>query len=389
MMRRRTFLKGCSAVALLAAARLDRIALAAPGPSSESLLVVSLRGGWDALSAVVPREGDDLAHYLKARPTLAVRDSLDLDGRFGLHPALRSLMPLWREGRLAIVPAAGLHDDSRSHFEAIASMEAGSPTRRSGWLGRYVASLPQATGYPAIALGSAPTLALQGYPRTLTLQTVADLDFKLPREDLLVQLYGGSTELDVCGREALKLLATARSLAKHPYKPRRAYPDSEFCASLREAARLLKAPDLGVRVLTVELDGWDTHAYQSEVFPGLLADLAQGLLAFSQDMEDHPVTLVVMSEFGRRLAENASEGTDHGHGSAMLVLGPAVHGGLRGSWPGLDREQLYDLEDLAVTTDYRQILVEILEQRMGCRQLPDVFPNFPTQAPLGLFQSAT
>jgi uncharacterized protein (DUF1501 family) len=286
-----------------------------------------------------------------------------------------------------VIPAAGLHDDSRSHFEAMASMEAGAAgARRSGWLGRYVASLSQTgAGYPAIAVG-APSMALQGYPRTLTLQSLADLDFRLPQESLLSRLYGGESELDGCGREALKLLGTARGLARQPYKPRRAYPDSEFCDRLREAARLIKSPELGVRALTLELEGWDTHAYQEDVMPELLADLAQGLLAFSEDLEDHPYTLVVLSEFGRRVAENASGGTDHGHGSAMLVMGPKVRGGVLGQWPGLARESLYDLEDLAVTTDYRQVLSEILSHRLGCASLELVFPDFkPPVNPLGLF----
>jgi uncharacterized protein (DUF1501 family) len=202
---------------------------------------------------------------------------------------------------------------------------------------------------------------------------------------LLTRLYGGGTELDGCGREALKLLTTARSLARHPYKPRRPYPDSEFCDRLREAARLIKSPELGVRAITIELEGWDTHADQQGVMPELLADLAQGLLAFSEDLDDRPFTLVVLSEFGRRVAENASGGTDHGHGSAMLVLGPAVKGSVLGRWPGLERESLYDLEDLAVTTDYRQVLSEILSRRMGRVDLAEIFPDFQPRSPIGLF----
>jgi uncharacterized protein (DUF1501 family) len=371
-------------VVLLAGARLDRIALAAPAAGQDALVVVSLRGGWDALSAVVPRQGDDQSHYLKARPTLGLRDSLDLDGRFGLNPALASLMPLWQAGRLAVIQAAGLQADIRSHFEAIASIEAGAAVRRSGWLGRYLATLGQTAGYPGIAIG-APSMALQGFPRTLTLQSVADLDFKLPREDLLARLYGGASSLDVSGREALKALQTARALAKHDYKPKKPYPDSEFCDRLREAARMIKCPELGVRALTVELDGWDTHTYQTDVLPLLLADLADGLLAFSEDLEGYPVTVVVISEFGRRLAENASGGTDHGHGSAMLVMGTSVQGGLYGRWPGLATEQLYDLEDLAVTTDYRDVLSEILSQRLGCCRLDKVFPDHGVAPTLGLF----
>ena len=387
--RRRTLLKGCSALALLAGARLSGLALAAPVPDPQDRLVIlSLRGGWDSLTAVVPRGGEDRRLYLEARPTLGVRRSLDLNGAFGLHPALIRLYPRWQAGQLAVVLAAGISgSDSRSHFESIASMETGATSRRGGWLGRYLNTLPGTAGFPGLALG-APSLALQGFSSTLTLNSLADLDFQLPREDLLVSLYAGADPLQRSGAVALQALRTARKLARQPDRLRPTYPDSEFGLSLREAARLLSCRELGVRALTLELDGWDSHTEQAEVVPALLSDLAEGLATFLDDMQGQSVTVVVLSEFGRRLAENASGGTDHGHGSTMLVLGESIRGGLYGQWPGLAKEQLFDLEDLQVTCDYRRVLGELLAQRMGCRNLESVFPGSPLLPPLGFTQAA-
>lgn len=379
--RRRSLLKGCSALALLAGARVSGLALAAPTHLQQRLVVISLRGGWDALSAVVPRFGQDQRHYLEARPTLGVRKSLDLNGAFGLHPALGRLLPLYRGGQLVVVLAAGVAGtDSRSHFESIATIESGSGERRSGWLARYLQSLPATSGFPGLALG-APSLALQGFDSTLTLDSLADLDFRLPREDLLVQMYSGEQPLQRSGYQALQALRSARQLARRPYRPRRAYPESEFGQSLQEAARLLDCRDLGVRALTLELEGWDTHTDQAEVVEALFTDLAEGLATFLEDVSG--VTVVVVSEFGRRLAENGGGGTDHGHAASMLVLGDRLRGGIYGDWPGLAKDQLYDLEDLQVTCDYRRVFWEILSAQMGCGEQQAVFPGMPAMAPLG------
>lgn len=379
MLRRRSFLKGCSALMALAATRVQGLAMT-PGASTGQLVVLSLRGGWDALSVVFPNRGQDWQVYRTARPGLARESGPELSG-FSLHPALS---PLWKQGQLGVVLATGLKAGVRSHFEAIATMEAGEVRRRTGWLGRYLHSLTQDSGYPGVSLGTA-SLALQGYPRTLTLDSLADLDFQLPAEGELAQLYAGPGDLQRAGREALVALQQARKFARQSNPCEGHYPDTELAGSLRETARLLRCPELGVRVVTLEMDGWDTHSSQAEVLPELLGDLATSLVAFLDTMQSPNLTVVVMSEFGRRLSENASGGTDHGHGSVMLVLGQGVRKGLHGRWPGLAKEQLYDLEDLEVVTDYRDVLGQVLTHRLGCRDLTPVFPGWTPSAPLDLW----
>jgi uncharacterized protein (DUF1501 family) len=390
-MRRRTFIQGCSALMALASARLTGFALSPQQHQADTLVVVSLRGGWDALNVIVPRDGADRSFYLKARPNLSLKQllPLDHDGQFGLHPSLAPLMPSWKSDQLAVVLATGSNNDSRSHFEATASMEAAATVRTTGWLGRYLSELP-AQGFPAISVG-APSAALRGYSQSLTVESLSEMDFHLPNEGLLSQLYSepglsAGKGLSAAAQQSLQGLKLARKLARRAYRPKVDYPESEFGQRLAEAARMIKCRDLGVRALTVELDGWDTHSQQAEPLALLLDDLANGLAAFGEDLSGYPVTVVVISEFGRRLVENASGGTDHGRGSAMLVLGEKVKGGVFGRWPGLKKEQLFDLEDLAVTTDYRTVLSEILAERMNCNCLDAVFPQYGRSAPLGLFR---
>ncbi|MBS2040479.1 DUF1501 domain-containing protein [bacterium] len=378
-MLRRTFLQGCS---LLAGVRLSGLAWAspAPAPKPQRLVLVSLRGGWDALNVVIPR-GQDQKYYLQARPNLGLRQSLKLDDCFGFNPALRQLHSLWGERRLAVVVATGLTSlQTRSHFESIASIESASAGGGNGWLARYLQTLP-GKDFAGLAVG-APSLALQGYSGTLTLDSLADLDFQLPREDLLLRLYGQ----DSAGR-ALEALRLGRRLARKQVSAD--YPESEFGARLREASRMLRCPELGVRALTLELDGWDTHIDQAPRLEGLLEELDSGLGAFARDLQGQGVTVVLMSEFGRRLAENGAVGTDHGHGSVMLVLGDGVVGGIYGSWPGLAKEQLYDLQDLQVTCDYRRVLWEVLSVGMGCCEAQAVFPGAGKLEPLNFMRAIT
>lgn len=370
-MLRRSFLQGCAAGWALTAVQ-PRLVLASPLPRTDVLVVLSLRGGWDSLSAFVPL--DDPA-YREARPNLAVPDPLELEGPLGLHPALAPLGELYRAGNLAIVPAAGLSQESRSHFQATAWMEGGLPGRSapSGWLARWLGQLTlPGGGFPALALGP-PTQATQGFHRLVSFDDLDDLDFRLIREDLAPRL------MDVPSRTALEALRTARQLADRPGRSRVDYPDTDLGWQLSQAARLIQYPELGVRAVTLELDGFDTHSDQAGQLEELFADLAASLRAFSQDLDGAGVTTVVMSEFGRTLAENASQGTDHGRGGAMLVLGPKVRGGIYGSWPELAHSEV-----LEVTVDYRDVLAEVLGRRMGCRDLAAVFPGRPDSRLLGL-----
>lgn len=374
MLRRRGFLQGCTAALALTALQ-PRMLLSAPNPRTGVLVVVSLRGGWDSLSAIVPCE-DPV--YRVARPNLAVSGTLALNGHLGLHPALEPLQELYQAGQLAIVPSAGLTEDTRSHFQAMAWMDGGVPGRAAsdGWISRWLGEMQhRESEFPALALG-VPSQALQGFPRTLSMDDLEELDFQLIREDLAPRF------LDEPSRHALEALQLARRVAEQKCCSDMEYPDSDFGYQLSQAAHLIRCPELGVRAVTLELEGWDTHSNQCDVFQDLLADLADSLRAFAEDVEDYPVTTVVMSEFGRTVAENASLGTDHGRGGAMLVLGDGVRGGIYGGYPALEHSEV-----LEVTVDYRNVLGEVLTRRMGCASLRTVFPGWSDFQPLGLTRS--
>ncbi len=370
-MRRRTFLQASSAALALASLR-PRVVLGQPGAPGEVLVVVWLRGGWDSLSAFVPR---DCGPYRQGRPNLAVLRPLELEGPLGLHPALAPLRELYQAGRLAVVPAAGLVSDTRSHFQATTWMEGGIPGRSAttGWLARALRELCQdSDSLPALALGW-PAQALQGFERTLVLQDLDELDFSLEREELASRL------MDPPSLQALNMLRLVRRVADRPGAFQVEYPETDFGWQLSQAARLIRCPELSVRVVTVDLDGWDTHAYQPEPLNELLAELAGGLRAFHDDLQDRPVTTLVMSEFGRQLAENGSQGTEHGRGGAMLALGPGIRGGVYGQWPDLQ-----GCTELPVTVDFRQVLAELLERRLGCQTIERIFPDFGEYRRLGL-----
>lgn len=415
---RRDFLMGCSAaIAALSGARLGTFALAAPGEAAgHTLVVLFLRGGWDALSVLTPLDGPDRAVYEAARPGLKLPRSgadaaLPISDGFGLHPALAGLRELYQAGHLGLVTATGLVSDTRSHFDAMDYIErgtAGEPQAGAGvgdgWLARHLASMPGAASSMnlrpdllagAMSIGGSPAASLRGQD-TLAMQDAGD--FRLDDSpggqrwlnEALAGLYGGDTWLDRAGQQALRDL---RLIAGAGLKAGGNYPDSELGHGLSTVAQVLRA-GLGVRVATVDYGGWDTHEYQGDGGKGHLADLlgelSAGLHAFWNDLSGAGlggrVTVVVQSEFGRRVAQNESGGTDHGHGGATLLLGGGVKGGqIHGRWPGLVPEALYDGSDLAVTTDYRQVLSEVLRGPMGNPNTDRVFPGFQAGKPLGLF----
>jgi uncharacterized protein (DUF1501 family) len=371
-------------------------------PRGDTLVVVFLRGAADVLNMVVPH-GE--AAYYRARPTLNIAQpdnslapqtarAVDLDGFFGLHPQMGSLLPAWQAHQLAIVHACGAPDESRSHFKAMELMERGVEDERgpaSGWIGRHLASLKTGNRSPlrAIGLGSLTQRSLSGAVPVTALQSIAD--FHLGGDARAVEqmraalssLYTGAEPLSVIGQETLDILDTLQALDPAGYVAARdaRYPESEFGLGLRQIAMLIKA-EVGLEVAAIDVGGWDTHFAQGATegwMPGLMRDLADGLAAFHADMINHAgrLTVVVMSEFGRRLAENASLGTDHGHGSAMLLLGGNVLGGrVHGQWPGLAEGQLVGPGDLAVTTDYRDVLAEVCLKRLNNRAVGEVFPNY-------------
>ncbi|MEM7051908.1 MAG: DUF1501 domain-containing protein [Acidobacteriota bacterium] len=413
---RRGFLVGCSAaIAGMAGARFNSLALGG-GPNDEIFVSVFLRGGMDGLNFVPPIGGVDRGLYETARPRLQVPATgpdaaLPLGTEpFGLHPSAAPLHDLFQNGNLAIVHAAGLDYDTRSHFDAMDFMELGTPGSRStndGWLTRHFASatnLPAEIIVPSLAIGSNQHLSLLGNRETLNMNDPDD--FRIDRGPsawretqriALRRLYNlDDTELHATGRQALDAMDIVELSDAGDYTPANGaeYPNTSFGNHLQTVAQMIKK-DLGVRVATVDLGGWDTHDGQGDgsggYFAGLVDQLARGLAALYLDL-DGPggsnytsrLTVCVQSEFGRRLRENADRGSDHGHGNVMMVMSGNANGGLYGAWPGLATDQLFDNADLAITTDYRRVLSEILIRRMGNNKLGEVFPGYSGYSPLGL-----
>ena len=373
-------------------------------PRGDTLVVVFLRGAADVLNMVVPH-GEDA--YYRLRPSLGVprpddagakptERAIDLDGFFGFHPSMGSLLDAWQSQHLAIIHACGAPDESRSHFKAMELMERGVDDERgpaSGWIGRHLATLNTGNSSPlrAVGMGTRPQRSLSGTVPVSALRSIAD--FHLggdPRALQQMRLALNTVyENDVLGQDTLSIMDTLETLDPLTYNVSRnaAYPDSEFGLALKQTAMLIKA-EVGLEVSAIDVGGWDTHFAQgstSGLMPNLMNDLAEGLAAFHADMHEHMgnLTIVTMSEFGRRASENGSLGTDHGHGSMMMVVGGNVQGGkVHGEWPGMREGQLIGPGDLAVTTDYRDVLSEILVKRLNNPSASEVFPDYqakPTQ----------
>ena len=300
-----------------------------------SLVVVFLRGGADGLS-LVPPIGDDA--YSRARPTLAIRDGIALDDRFALHPALEPLVPLYRDGRMAVVHAVGTDDATRSHFEAQDRMEhAGSPG--TGWLARLARALDETggaagSGLSSVTLGPRVTESLRGAPAVSAFESVAECTLRVaepaPFLNTLGALYATDQALLPACRDALETLDRLGNIGRRPASAA-AYPDHPFGRRMRELSSLFCA-GIDTRIAAVDFDGWDTHFVQADGLAANARVLARSLSAFVDDLRafDDSVTILVMTEFGRRLYENTSLGTDHGRGSVMFAIGAGVRGGPRG-----------------------------------------------------------
>lgn len=416
---RRDFLKGCAAAAAsFSGVKITALASAAgleSDPRGDAFVLLFLRGGCDALNLIAPV---DDARYHAAR-TDATRltgsgraAGLRLEGGlagldFRLHPEARALHELYRHGALAVVHACGLANGTRSHFEAMDLVDRGVAEDRqksvdSGWLARHLRSAGASGVFPAIAPDSRLPDSLLGAERAFDVPDLDSLSFWGDDATLkaLRELYGGeSSLLGAAARGAFAALdGSASRLPRNaegaivPYRPDGDYGPvgDELGAALKTVARLIKL-DLGVRVAAVDYGGWDTHEGQDWRFPRLVAGLSRALHGFYEDMTrgGRRVTVVVLSEFGRRLKASESSGTDHGHGGAMLVLGHGINGGrMYGRWPGLATEELDNQVDLAVTTDYRQVLAEVLTSRLGEKRLDLVFPGFTPGTPFGLARRA-
>lgn len=358
-------------------------------PRGNVLLVLSQRGGADGLSMVVPHA--DSAYYA-ARPSTAVPVGrlLHRDATFGLHPSFAPLSPMWRSGRFAAVHAVGLPAPNRSHFEAMEDLEDADPGSRDrvGWLNRLIGALRQDDLFEGVAVGSnvVPT-SLIGPADSLALSTPRSLGTPYAGTALgaavkrgLTEMYaGGGRPVQEAGREALTLARRGGRFSEEVARgPRHgaSYPGSPLGTSLRDAASLIRS-GLGVRAIAVDSGGWDHHVNVTGLMTSGIGDLAGSLAAFFEDLgpESARVTVVTVSEFGRRLAENGAGGVDHGYGNAVLVLGAGVRGGrYYARWPTLSPGKQVE-GDLAVTTDYRHVLAEIVRARFPSVDTASVFPS--------------
>ncbi len=399
---RRCFLKD-GALALIGTAAipafLTRSVLAeatTAAANHKKLVVLFQRGAADGLNIVVPYR-DPL--YYAARPNIAItpQQVLDLDGAFGLHPAMAALLPLYRQGHLAVVHAAGSPDTTRSHFDAQDFMESGTPGNKStsdGWLNRALQT--EATrrrpdsAFRAVALSAQLPRTLQGKLPAIALSNLQDFSVAgrgkqpSPIANAFESIYDGAsnTLLHGTGQETFEAVRMLQATDPAHYRPAAGvtYPNSPFGSSLKQIAQLIKA-NLGVEAAFADIGGWDTHQNQGAANGQLanrLRDLADSIAAFWRDMGDdaETITLVTMSEFGRTFHENGTGGTDHGHANAMFVLGGSVTGGkVYGRWPGLAPEHLNEGRDLAVTTDYRTVVGELTTRTLGATDLRRIFPE--------------
>ncbi|GLY28030.1 DUF1501 domain-containing protein [Kineosporia sp. NBRC 101731] len=392
---RRTLFRMAAVGGLTTATTLSGATLAFGAPAGTGTLVVlSLRGGFDGLSAVIPL-GD--AAYAKARPGIKVAagQAHKLDSMFGLHPAMEPVFKLFDNGTMAAVHAVGQADPTRSHFEAMEEMERAAPDSnlRTGWIDRTLGSLGNPGGFGGTQVGSgAMPDSMIGPNMKFAMNSIAGV--KLSVGEDLVPLArwrsamktlhtGAAPELKAPLSNALGAVGKMGPLQKATSKTAKelGYPDTGLGNALHDVARLIKA-DLGLRVATVDYGNWDMHVNLGRSDAGWmfnqLKEMSTALAAFAAELGTAGLAktnLITLSEFGRRLEENGSGGLDHGHGNVVLALGGGLKKGVHGRWPGLGASALVD-GDLAGTTDYRSIVSEVLKKRVGVDSTTDIFPGY-------------
>lgn len=386
----------------------------AAGPAGDILICIFQRGGMDGLSVVAP-VGDG-ADYYDNRPNIAIPDSgpadssvIPLDAQFGFHPALANFKEFYDAGKLAVVHGTGSIDPSRSHFDAERIMEQAAPGNKSigtGWIARHLESsnLDNVSPFRAVGINDIVQVSLRGTGAVSALALESIQSFRLQgRGDELKlldanlrTLYGVNAPVDLLDKQGKLVFETIDILTKigdKKYVPENGavYPADGFGRSLSQVALLVKA-DLGLEVACVDIGGWDTHSDQGVLggnFQKLLTSFSQGIGALYTDLGARTVnlTIVTMSEFGRRIEENGSKGTDHGHGNVMFLLGGGVNGGkVYANWPTLAKDKL-DNGDLAITIDQRDVMAEIVGKRLANPLLDQVFPGFtPAATPLNILQ---
>ncbi len=447
---RRDFLKTGTAATLAAGVSSNALAWFAPpeyapaAATEDTLVVVFLRGAMDGLSLLPPGASSPYrADYEAARnstriPTTGTGAALSLNGTsWALHPRATGLRTLYNQNRLAFIVAAGQTQPNpviRSHFAAQSNLEfgfGGGTGNNIGWLTRHLASggLPAVVPLPATSLGNITAKSLLGSSDAITMSSASEFrldgfhwswDDDDPANGLVGAVSrmhalwnGNATLLESAGVETLASLDLLRPInfglynaTSNPggYQPSGGANYSleynrTFGAQLQNVAQLIKS-NLGMRVATIDLGGWDTHVGQGnptntyDFFGNQVSSLSEGLSAFYTDLANSSAgnlmqrtSVIVVSEFGRRVVENADGGTDHGYGNVMMALGGAVNGGqIHGSFPGLGNSNLYEGTDVAVTTDYRRIISEALIRRMANPNIYHVFPGYSGYTPMGIFQ---
>jgi uncharacterized protein (DUF1501 family) len=428
MLTRRVFLRGSAIVAAgmgVAPGWLAR-AVASEGTKRKTLVAIFMRGAADGLSIVAPF-GDK--RYREVRPTIAIAPpsgqnnanfpagvinggSIDLDGTFALNGAMQPMKALWDKRQLAIVEATGSPDPSRSHFDAQDSMESGTPGKTSGngWLNRALPAAGDAnSSLRAVALTNQVPRTLRGEHEAIVVSNLDQFRIGNNRDaaSVLQAMYATTPDASLgrAGKDAFEAMKVIQSIQNGPSnlpapRPALAGPGDplatpqygqggELGRSLQQLARLIKA-EAGVEAAFAEMGGWDHHSNETQQLSNLLRQFSNAIGAFCADMGDRmeDIVMVTMSEFGRTVEENGNAGTDHGHGSFMMVIGGSVQGGkVYGKWPGLEKEQLFEGRDLAVTTDYRAVLSELVSGHLGQKDVGKVFPGFQAAAPLGLLRT--
>jgi uncharacterized protein (DUF1501 family) len=411
MLTRRVFMRGGAMVMAGMGAAPWWLARAADGASGEKrkiLVAIFQRGAADGLNVVVPFADK---RYYELRPTIGIpapssapgasnNNAIDLDGQFALNPALQPLKTLWDKQQLAIIEATGSPDPTRSHFDAQDQMESGTPGKTSsdGWLNRALSPAgPETSPVRAIAVGAQLPRTMRGARSAIAVNDAQQVQAGNVDTSILESMYAksGDQPLARTGNDAFAALKIIRSITQQPNTPFPGGPQTpqygqggELGRSLQQIARLIKA-DVGVEAAFAEIGGWDHHGNENPQLSNLLRQFGSAMAAFSQDMGDRmeDIVIVTMSEFGRTAQENGNAGTDHGHGDVMMVLGGPVRGGkVYGKWPGLEKEQLFEGRDLAVTTDYRAVLGELVSGHLGQKNMAQVFPGYQLGESLGLLR---
>jgi len=369
------------------------------GGKRKTLIAIFQRGAVDGLNMVVPY-GESA--YYNMRPNIAIPKpnggadaAINLDGFFGLHPALASFKPVWDTKRLAIVHASGSPDNTRSHFDAQDYMESATPgvkSTRDGWLNRYLQAKadPDKTLFRAVSMTQQMPRAMQGRAPTLAISNLADFRIRAGQTSASVQggfeeIYDQSVNdsLHGTGKETFEAINYLKQVNPAQYKAENGanYPTTPFGNALRQTAQLIKA-GVGLEVAFTDVGGWDTHVNegnQQGQLSNLLRNFSSAIAALHTDLGQRmdDVVILTMSEFGRTARENGNRGTDHGHANAMFIVGNSVRGGkVYGEWPGLKSDQLYEGRDLALTTDFRDVFGEIAAKHLGATNLMAVFPGY-------------